>query len=914
MKKKTLIIIISIILTLLVGISISFAFFTKDGINIATQLNYNLTYGPNDYNFNAKIDNTNNVTKEIDLTISSQEMQKRGDDIAVGFDSTEINISIKNTTDSIVYCTYDYVWNWADESDNYTKSVGADKEFTVQGPFREVNVPNAGVSNFILGSNSIKANANETATKNEKVVTKFYNLSDINQAGHAGKNYKGIISIENVVCSQTQSTGAPEYVNFVDFLKSKVGTSGKNSGLDYSFTDLRGIRYAGKYPANFVTFNDESWRIIGIFDMEYDTDGDNIPDTTEPLVKMIRTFNLGSATMRWDAKGTGVSAGITNGTNYGYADWTESQLMMMLNPIEMLNQGYSADGSRIKNMKVCDDDSSYICDLNNYKVFKNMGAYWNSDLGDVYIPSPALTTGYTPTLMTASSSKWYNYKKLSKEAQDMIATVKWSTTSSLNYTNNTPYHFYMRENNIDSSGSTYGNRAYYWYGRVGLMYVSDYGYSAYGNPSVENYTRIDCINLPLRNHANNEVDWGKGDGTTYCANTAWMRYAGADSLTVGATGNRWTISQNVTGSATSNSSFTIYGSYVSAYWPSSSMSVQPVVYLKPGVKYLTGSGTASNPYIISYDNKDFSEYVNTDIETIPEGFYEIPKNNLYRFLGDYEESDSNYSGKVDNYICLGSNAATCPADNMYRMIGVVAQDDLNVTGLKAGMIKVIKNTPIGQYTWDGGTSLSDTNRNVNDSNYQTWIDADTQAPTWEESYLNTNILNETFLNSLSFKNRIASVKWHCYTNTSSTYHSSNENSASLCTTARKISLMYAADYMDSWGKYDHGVYTYANANNISWLHLCNDNTNIGTTEYQIYPCDQTTMSNYGYILDNNISYWRTYIIGNSPTQNGLRALSNYYSTTPKSTAQSVRPVFFLNNDVKITSGAGTYSNPFRVVF
>lgn len=916
MKKKSFIILVSLVITLLIGISITFAFFTSDIISSNTTLNYNLVYEANDFNFNVTIKgmNTKIDEKQVMFSISQTDMFKKSEDVAVGFDSTTFQISINNTSDSKIYCIYDYIWNWDSSSDNYTLSPGAQKELTVQGPFRETQVPNTGVSsNYLLGQGSIAVKATESKTKEDVVITKFYNLESINQAAHAGKKYKGIISIDNVKCS----TSVPENLDFVELISSKSGVGGTYSGLKYSVVNQNGnIRYVGKYPPNFVTFNGESWRIIGVFNMQYDTDGDNIPDTTAPLVKMIRNDLIGSGSMAWDAKGPGMGTGTistnSSGTNYyGSDDWSESQLMMMLNPVEFLNQGYDSSGNRIENMKICDDDSSYICDINNNKVFKNMGAYWKYDLGNVYKPSNALTTGYTPTLMTASSSKWYNYKKLSEDAQDMIATVKWSTTSSKTFGNTAVYTYYLREYNIDNNGTTDAKKPAYWYGKVGLLYINDYGYATYGNPSNTDYTRDKCLVLPMRNITSNTNNWGKGDGQTNCAYTDWLLFVGANSTSIGARSSRWTMSQQINGNGVWGWSSS---GGISTYYISANMDAQPVIYLKPGVKFATGNGTSENPYTLSLESNKFSSYVNTDIETIPEGFYEIPKYNLYRFLGDYEESDSNYSGKVDNYICLGSNAATCPADNMYRIIGVVAQDDLNVTGLKAGMIKVIKNTPIGQYTWDGGTSLSDPNRNVNDSNYQTWIDADTKAPTWEESYLNTNILNETFLNSLSFKNRIASVKWHCYTNTSSTYYSSSENAASLCATARKISLMYAADYMDSWGKINHGVYTYANSNNISWLHLCNDNTNIGTAENQIYPCDQTTMSNYGYILDNNISYWRTYIIGNSPTQNGLRSPSNYYSTAPKSTAQSVRPVFFLNNDVKITSGAGTYSNPFRVVF
>ena len=59
-----------------------------------------------------------------------------------------------------------------------------------------------------------------------------------------------------------------------------------------------------------------------------------------------------------------------------------------------------------------------------------------------------------------------------------------------------------------------------------------------------------------------------------------------------------------------------------------------------------------------------------------------PTQNLYRYTGRYQSTDSSYAGNVDNYICLGNDAATCPAENMYRIIGIVASDD-STTGLEA---------------------------------------------------------------------------------------------------------------------------------------------------------------------------------------------------------------------------------------
>src|SRR5699024_6424151 len=59
--------------------------------------------------------------------------------------------------------------------------------------------------------------------------------------------------------------------------------------------------------------------------------------------------------------------------------------------------------------------------------------------------------------------------------------------------------------------------------------------------------------------------------------------------------------------------------------------------------------------------------------------------NSYRYAGASEE--------VNNYVCFGSTASTCPSDNLYRIIGVFGNQ-----------VKLIKNTSIGNYYWSGSSS------------------------------------------------------------------------------------------------------------------------------------------------------------------------------------------------------------------
>ena len=93
--------------------------------------------------------------------------------------------------------------------------------------------------------------------------------------------------------------------------------------------------------------------------------------------------------------------------------------------------------------------------------------------------------------------------------------------------------------------------------------------------------------------------------------------------------------------------------------------------------------------------------------------------NSYRYAGE----------KPNNYVCFGSDAASCPSANLYRIIGVFGNE-----------VKLIKNTSYGNYVWDSGRS-------------NTWDDS--TKPDIR------NTLNSTFLGTLSstWQNKIAT---HAY--------------------------------------------------------------------------------------------------------------------------------------------------------
>ena len=74
-----------------------------------------------------------------------------------------------------------------------------------------------------------------------------------------------------------------------DYIKGKVGTTQGESSDKGQIVNENGYRYEGSDPYNYVLFNNELWRIIGVFDTKL-SDG----STVQSLTKIIRSESIGS--------------------------------------------------------------------------------------------------------------------------------------------------------------------------------------------------------------------------------------------------------------------------------------------------------------------------------------------------------------------------------------------------------------------------------------------------------------------------------------------------------------------------------------------------------------------------------------------------------------------------------------------
>ncbi len=114
--------------------------------------------------------------------------------------------------------------------------------------------------------------------------------------------YKCIGTNDNLACGQVESITLP--LNGKEYIEKLYNNelSRIENGLKKDNTEDQNIRYYGSNPNNYVRFNNELWRIIGIF-------GNN--------VKLIRSEKIGN--LSWDSSDSTINSG------FGVNQWGESK-------------------------------------------------------------------------------------------------------------------------------------------------------------------------------------------------------------------------------------------------------------------------------------------------------------------------------------------------------------------------------------------------------------------------------------------------------------------------------------------------------------------------------------------------------------------------------------------------------------
>ena len=127
-------------------------------------------------------------------------------------------------------------------------------------------------------------------------------------------------------------TKLPEYGKGTIFIKNLYDNEilRVTNGLKKDNTSDANIRYEGANPNNYVSFNDELWRIIGVF-------GDNI--------KLVRNEELGA--LSWDSSDSLINDG------YGVNEWSQADLKEYLNTMYYGGTSVTCYGESKNSTKTC---------------------------------------------------------------------------------------------------------------------------------------------------------------------------------------------------------------------------------------------------------------------------------------------------------------------------------------------------------------------------------------------------------------------------------------------------------------------------------------------------------------------------------------------------------------------------------
>ena len=230
--------------------------------------------------------------------------------------------------------------------------------------------------------------------------------------------YKCIGTNDNLACGQVESITLP--LNGKEYIEKLYNNelSRIENVLKKDNTEDQNIRYYGSNPNNYVSFNNELWRIIGVF-------GDN--------VKLVRSEKLGN--LSWDSSESSINSGL------GVNEWSQSDLKNYLNTMYYGGTSVTCYNEENNQTTTCptnrlDDASKTLIDNHTW----NTGAI---DVTDTTIVNQE--TGALNTVPFYNAERGNVTGKICNGVDDCNDTVERKTT---------------------------------WTGYVGLPYVTDWAYAS----------------------------------------------------------------------------------------------------------------------------------------------------------------------------------------------------------------------------------------------------------------------------------------------------------------------------------------------------------------------------------------------------------------------------------------------------
>ncbi len=327
-------------------------------------------------------------------------------------------------------------------------------------------------------------------------------------------------------------------------------------------------------------------------------------------------------------------------------------------------------------------------------------------------------------------------------------------------------------------------------------------------------------------------------------------------------------------------------------------------------KVIFASTKADKCYIYFVIKKDptFADYIIDEVYSVDgtNGLYYHDGQGTYT-NANQEAGDNSYrysGANPDNYVCFGSDAATCPNDNLYRIIGLFDDDKDGVYNIKLIKYDYANSNLLGingDYNNDyySSTSLNYYKGYLTTINRYSWNN-NTKTNNWSESNLNIINLNTNYWNSLNknCQDMIATTSWKI--NSSSEDNINNVSIKNLFNN-EIINPMSQTRYDDEIGLMYVSDYGYAVIPEYWTEHLLNfNNSLIQNNNWMFMGIDEWTIT-MAYYSNSLYPYvFFIYADGRIVYSGGV----TYYT--------AIRPVFYLKESVLIMAGNGSLNNPYRL--
>ncbi len=235
------------------------------------------------------------------------------------------------------------------------------------------------------------------------------------------------------------------------------------------------LRFAGSNPNNYITFNSEIWRIIGLVNV---LTSDNLVEQRLKIIKNDNIGEYGRDYKKWSGSAT---------NDLGSNDWTDSQLMEMLNGIYYNSEKGTCWKKGEKDVSFsteCNFDGTVDSEGNGLKKVQNLidkNIIWN--LGGLLSDSSQYNS--------AVANDWYNFERGTEVYKgNIVRPTEWN-----------------RENTKDSNGQSKTELFH----SIGLMYPSDYLYATNGG----SLGRSNCFSKP-------SLDWKTSSSSEQCSLNDWI--------------------------------------------------------------------------------------------------------------------------------------------------------------------------------------------------------------------------------------------------------------------------------------------------------------------------------------------------------------------------------------------------------